>query len=242
MRLPTLLLVFMLLGCEQKLKDTITVATSADNPPYEFIQNNQIVGLDIDVVNAIADNLGKKLIIKNLDFPGLLPSLTGGKADLVIAGLSVTTERLAKVDFSEIYTAAKIAVLYRKQDNLKDQSSLAYKNIGAQLGTIWGEIARELAGKYSAKVHFLSNNLMLVEELKSNVIDALILEAAQVNKFIIANPQLGSFVLENFSSEFAIAMPKNSPLKTDVDNAIRMLKQNGTINDINKKWLGENDY
>lgn len=238
MRLLALLLAFILTGCEQKLENALVVATSADNPPYEFIQNNQIVGLDIDVINAIADNLGKKIVIKNLDFPGLLPALTSGKADLIIAGLSITPERSAKVDFSETYTAASVAVLYRKQDGLTDQTSLARKNIGAQLGTVWGEISKELAEKYNGKVHFLSNNLMLVEELKAGVIDALVLETAQAGKFIITNPQLDSFVLTDFFSEFAIAMPKNSLLKTDIDNAIRMLKQNGTIGDINKKWLG----
>src|SRR5262249_5918066 len=153
----------------------------------------------------------------------------------VIAGLSVTPERKKNIDFSDVYTSATVAMLYRTKDI--NPTDLSGKIIGAQLGTTWNQIAKDLADKYQGKVHTLANNLMLVEELKSKAIDALILEEAQVKQFITNNPELGSIILEDFSSEFAIAFPQGSSLRTPVNNAIKALEDDGTLDAIRKKWL-----
>lgn len=227
----------LLSGCfSQQDENTWIVGTSADNPPYEFMQDGKIVGFDIDLVTEIGKHLGKKVEFKNMEFHSLLAAISSKNVDLVLAGLSVTKERAARVDFSIPYASATIAVLYRIEDGFKKHQDLENKNVGAQLGTIWSLIANDLAAKNQFRFKALSSNLMLVEELKTKRIDAIIMESFQADRFAEANPALAKFNLEEFSSSFSIAMPKNSPLKKDIDHTIKSLKSNGTIHALSKKW------
>ncbi len=247
------IMAILLAGCSKEdTTNSIVVGTSADNPPYEFIQDNKIVGLDIDLIEAIAARLNKKVIIKNLDFHGLMAALTSKNVDVVIAGLSSSPERQKMVDFSDNYLTTNIAVLYRASDNLTSIADLKDRVVGVQLGTLWANIAQELAAKYGFKVHPLANNLMLVEELKSKVVDAIMMETVQAKKFIINNSdtptsksaetnsnnsKFASFVLADAVSNFAIALPKDSELKDVINEAISSLQKDGSIAAIKKKWL-----
>jgi polar amino acid transport system substrate-binding protein len=155
----------------------------------------------------------------------------------VLAGLSITPTRQTRVDFSIPYVSTTIAVLFRKADAYDKPDDLMNRHVGAQLGTTWGQVAQDLAGKLHLKVHSLSNNLMLVEELKSKAVDAVILEEAQAKKFVLNNPVLTYFTLEDFSSEFAIALQQGSLLKASIDNALKVLEEEGKLTEIRKKWL-----
>jgi ABC-type amino acid transport substrate-binding protein len=231
------LLSFFLVTCsDSRDEDTWLVATSADNPPYEHIHDGEIVGFDIDLMSAIGQHLGKNIEFKNMEFHGLLAALASKNVDMVIAGMSVMPERQARVDFSVSYTDAKIAVLYRKKDEFKSSADLKDGMVGAQLGTIWTLIAHDLSVKYGFRTKALANNLMLVEELKNKRLDAIILEESQADEFVAKNPKLANFSIKQYGSSFAIAMPKDSPLKKNVDHAIKALQSNGTIETLSKKW------
>ncbi len=228
----------LLSACSEKeaSKDSIVVGTSADNPPYEFIQDSKIVGLDLDIIHAIAASMGKEVVVKNLDFPGLFPALGGSNVDLVIAGISYTPERAEHFDFSDTYASSSMAVLYRKSDNLKSSDDFKGKVIGAQLGTTWDLEAKRLAVEHSASIRPLANNLVLVEELKSGSVDAVILEDMQVEKFISNNPELASFKLPAVST-FVIALPKGSEFKDKINKAIKELEKSGKLLEIKQRWL-----
>ena len=231
------LLSFFLNACtDNRDEDTWLVATSADNPPYEYMHNGEIVGFDIDLMIEIGRHLGKKVEFKNMEFHGLLAALASDNVDMVVAAMSITPERLARVDFSIPYTDAMVAILYREEDKLSSKKDLKEKIVGAQLGTIWSLIAHNMSSKYNFSIKSLSNNLMLVEELKNNRIDAIIIEKSQVMKFIEKNPELASFSVKKHVSSFAIALPKDSPLKNNIDHAIESLKRKGTIEALSKKW------
>lgn len=219
-------------------ENTITVAVSADNPPYEFIQDGKIVGLDIDIINAIGEVLGKEVVIKNLDFPGLLPALSSNNVDMVISAISATEERKKSFDFSDVYATSTMSVLYRKEEAIQSVVDLSNKVIGAQLGTTWENEAKDLVEKMPGTlVRSLANNLALVEELKSGSVDAVILEDMQVAKFIANNPTLASFTIPGSSSNFAIAFPKNSVLKDEVNKAIADLQNKGKLAAFKKNWM-----
>lgn len=231
------LMSFLVTSCfDTKDENTWVVGTSADNPPYEFMQNGKIVGFDVDLINEIAKNLGKKVEFKNMEFHGLIAALATSNVDMVIAGLSITPERKARVDFTVPYTDAKIAFLYRAKDDFKNYYDLTGKKVGAQLGTIWSLIAYDLSLKGNFKVIALSNNLMLVEDLKAGRIDGLVIEDNQAAKFIEINPSLSKFLVEDLSSSFAIALPKGSNYKKKLDHTIKSLKSNGSIEVLRKKW------
>lgn len=240
--IPSISLLILLCACSNQEKDgTIIVATSADNPPYEFMQNGQIVGADIDIIKHIVEIIEQPITIQNLDFAGLMQSLSAGNIDLAIAALSVTEARSKHVDFSTPYLRTKMALMYKKDKMVASNEELADKVIGAQLGSTWENSARILQGRTpTMSIRSLNNNLVLVEELKNDMIDAMILEEAQAKKFMQNNLQFTYRILDEFISEFAIALPKGSALLPQINQAIKTLQQNGTIASINDKWLNDN--
>lgn len=222
---------------EQRQKNTIIVGTSADNPPFEFIKDNKIIGMDIDIINEISKGLGKKVVIKNLDFTGLIAALTTKNVDLIISGISSTPDRIARADFSIPYATIHGAIMYRVNDSFKTKDDLKGKILGAQMGTTWSKTAKTIANELHNKVNTLSNLLMLIQELKNGSIDALVLEESVANKFISQNPDLASFALEGVSEGLSIAFPKDSELRDHVNKEIERLRIHGTLNAIEKKWL-----
>ena len=238
-----LMLSLLLLGCDQKKPEqTLTVATSADNPPYEFIRNGEIVGIDIDIINAIGECIGRKITIKNLDFYGLIASLASKNVDLVIAALSITEERKNVADFSNHYMISTVSVLYRAPDNFNDFNDLKNRIVGVQIGSTWESIAKQLSPDLNFKINSSASNLMLVQQLRANVVDALILEEEQCKGFIRNYPTLASFNMpKEFASKFAIALQKDSTITNDINAAIRELQASGKLDLIKRKWLTEND-
>ncbi|VNE16810.1 ABC transporter substrate-binding lipoprotein [Streptococcus pneumoniae] len=143
-----------------KQKGKLVVATSPDYAPFEFQSlvdgKNQVVGADIDMAQAIADELGVKLEISSMSFDNVLTSLQTGKADLAVAGISATDERKEVFDFSIPYYENKISFLVRKADveKYKDLTSLESANIAAQKGTVPESMVKEqlpIALSYAAK-------------------------------------------------------------------------------------------
>jgi len=232
---------FLVSCMDAKEEDTWVVGTSADNPPYEFMHNGEIVGFDVDLMIAIGQHLGKNIDFRNMEFHGLLAALSSNNVDMVIAGMSITPERQKRVEFSIPYTDARIAVLFRRDDKFQEPENLKNKHIGAQLGTIWTLISHDMSVKYNFRTKALANNLMLVEELKIKRLDAVILEESQAHKFVEKYPELSTFSVNEYSSSFAIALPKNTQLKKNIDHTIKQLKGNGTISALAKKWgiIGE---
>lgn len=217
--------------------NVLLVGTAADNPPYEFFKDDEIVGLDIDIVKLIGQDLGKEVVIKNFDFPGLLLALSSKQLDLVIAGLSKSDQRKEHVNFSNVYLTSKVAVLFRNDSNFADCQDIKGKIIGAQLGTTWQEIAENInKDSDNSKLRFLDNNLILVEELKSKIIDAVILEDIQAAKFVADNPKLKKFIIDDSISEFVIASSKGSNLIAEVNKSILKLQNNGIITKLKQKW------
>ncbi|MBD2354837.1 transporter substrate-binding domain-containing protein [Tolypothrix sp. FACHB-123] len=132
-------------------KDTLTMVTSPDYPPYEFYDTQggerQIVGFDVDIAKNLAQKLGFKLKIMESDFNGLIPALQANRADFVMAGMTPTPERKKNVDFSLIYYEAKDTIVAPKNSNLKQSQDLAGKKVGVQLGTIQEQNAKKIAEK-----------------------------------------------------------------------------------------------
>lgn len=230
-------ILFAISACFDNKDDNIwVVGTSADNPPYEFMQNGKMVGFDIDLIMEIGKRLDKTIEFKNMEFPSLLAALASNNADLIIAGLSVTEDRLKRVEFSTPYIHAKVAILYNGNDKFSKPKDLKNKEVGAQLGSTWSIIAQDLSSVNNFNIHVLSNNLMLIEDLKSKRLDAVVLEEAQADKFIEIYPNFAKFTVADSNSSFAIAMPKNSTNKKIIDHTIKALRNNGTIRILSKKW------
>lgn len=216
----------------------LIVGTSADNPPYDFISKGEISGFDMDLIALIASELHKELIIKNLDFSGLLPAILSGNVDILIAGLSYNEKRAENVDFSTPYITTQMSVLYSPDFEITNIADLAGKKIGVQIGTDWAEYANKLAEKYEGiEIKILTNNLILIQELNNKNIDAVILEDIQVKKFKEFYPNLKKFDIEDTKSDFVIALAKNSELTEKINQVLKKLNEEGKIEELKNKWL-----
>ncbi|MFB2936958.1 ABC transporter substrate-binding protein/permease [Aerosakkonemataceae cyanobacterium BLCC-F154] len=218
----------------------LIMVTSADYPPYEFRKTgsgDDIIGFDVDIAKYITRELGYELEIRDTDFSGIIPALQSGRANFAMAGMTPTPERLKNVDFSEIYYEAKNTIVAKKGTNLKTIASLAGKRVGVQLGSTQEKFAKEKIK--GAKIVALNKTGDLIQEIKSNRIDAAIIEDAIAKGFIANNPDLEFTTIPNSSEEAgsAIAFPKGSPLVQPFNRVLQQMKENGEMEALVKKWF-----
>ncbi len=234
-----IIVILSISGCteQEKGNNTLIVATSADNPPYEFYSNNEIIGFDIDLIKEIAQRLKKEIVIKDMTFHGLLAALSNNKSvDLVISGITITPLRKPRADFSNSYHSEKASILYKKTNQIFTIEDLDNKNVGTQLGSIWSFVMRDLSKQYHINLVNLSSNLELLEELKVDRIDAMIIETSQAKRFVLLDNSLTFFIIDYLNSDLGIVMPKNSPLQQNINKIIEDLKSDGTLNKLKEKW------
>ena len=228
-------------------KETLTMMTSPDYPPYEFYDTKggerKIVGFDIDIANYIQKELGFKLKIAESDFNGLIPALQANRADFVMAGMTPNPERGKNVDFSIIYYEAQDTIVAAKSSNLKKPEDLSGKIIGVQLGTVQEQNAKQISKQVSnIKLKQLNKVPEIVQEIKAGRIDAAIVEDTVALGFVKANPDLQFNIIPSSknASGSAIAFPKGSRLVEPFNKVLQKMKSNGELERLSKKWFSSN--
>jgi arginine/lysine/histidine transporter system substrate-binding protein len=219
---------------------TLTMVTSADYPPYEYIDTSsgsqEIIGFDVDIAKYITEKLGYDLKINNIDFNGLIPALQAKRADFVMAGMTPTPERKQNVDFSSIYYEAKNTIVAKKGSNLTNPAQLSGKTVGVQLGSIQEAAAKKFQG---VDVKALNRISEMVQELKAGRVTALIMEDTVAQGFIEANPDLEFNTIPNTEEAgSAIAFPKGSELVDKFNPVLEEMKTNGKMEELITKWFG----
>ena len=170
-----------------KNKGELVMGTSPDFPPYEFVKNingkSKVVGMDIEVGQKIAHDLGVKLVVRTMDFDSLLVALETGKIDMVISGMTATPKRAQSVDFSTAYYRSGQDLLIRKADKDKyhDFRSFKGKAIGAQTGSLQATLIKEQAKRTKLKTMDKDSDLILA--LKTNKFDAVAVDTATAAAF-----------------------------------------------------------
>lgn len=215
------------------------MATSADYPPYEFVDtasgSQEVQGFDIDIAKYITDKLGYQLQINNIDFNGLIPALQAKRADFVMAGMTPTAERKQNVDFSTVYYEAKNTIVAKKDSNLTTPASLNGKTVGVQLGSIQEGVAKDIQG---ANVKQLNRINEIVQELKAGRIDAAIMEDTVAQGFTASNPDLGFNVIPTTGEAgSAIAFPKGSEYVARFNPILEEMKSSGKMEELVTKWF-----
>ncbi|MCP4150508.1 MAG: transporter substrate-binding domain-containing protein [bacterium] len=207
----------------------LVLGTTDDYPPYEFrmLGDKKVVGLDIDIANEIAKELGVKLEIQVIQFKDLIKSLSENKVDIVIAALSPTTERKKIVDFSKVYYKADQYMLINKNNKkvIKTVADLKGKKVGIQIGSV----QMELAMKHVKASQFVEEDDMgeLVDCLADGKCDAVLMEKPVAKSYAMKNPHLDTKAcfLDKEKSVLgaAIAVKKGSKILLDKINSL--LKQ-----------------
>ena len=216
---------------------TLTMATNAEFPPYEYMESNEVVGIDVDIAQAICDKLGMTLAIDNIAFDSIIPAVQSGKADVGIAGMTVTEDRLQSIDFTDPYTTAtQVIIVNAEGSTVASVDDLAGKTIGVQLGTTGDIYASDVEG---ATVEQYQKGADAVQALKQNKIDCVIIDSEPAKAFVAANEGLTILPDPFEEEEYAICISKdNSELKDKINTALSELKADGTIDSIVAKYIG----
>ena len=224
-------------GGGEEAAQVFHVGTSADYPPYEFIDidengNEVLVGADIELAKIIAEKLGMELKLTNMSFDGLLGSLAEGQFDCVIAGLTNDPER--EVLFSDNYFARNQVCMINVQSDglISTIEDLNGKKIGGQTGTVQEELALEYAGDSAVAVQNYNDMVMM---LQGGQLDGIISDSDVAEGFVSTNDDLAlaPFVIPYENDAVAIAFQLgNDELCEKVNAILAELKEDGTIDQL----------
>ena len=214
----------------------LTMATNATFPPYEMTTDSgEIEGIDVDTAKAIAEKLGLELQIDDMDFDAALLSVQQGKADIVMAGVTVTDERKAVMDFSDSYATGIQSIIVPNGSDIASPDDLAGKKIGTQRGTTGYIYCSDDFGDDAVVAY--DDGLTAVQALKNGQVDAVFIDNAPATEYVAANPGLVILDTSYAEEDYAIGMAKGSALEDAVNAALEELKADGTLQSIVDKYI-----
>ena len=219
--------------------DTLVMATNAEFPPYEYREGDEIVGIDAEVAGLIADKLGMELQIEDMAFDSVLAAVQTGKADIAMAGITVTEERQMTVNFTDSYTKATQLIIVAQDSEIASPDDLTGKTIGVQLGTTGDIYAEDVE---DATVERYNKGFEAVQALLQGKIDAVIIDGEPAKVFVSQNEGL-KLLDEAFTEEdYAIAVAKdNEELLEKVNTALNELKESGEFDKVVEKYIPSDD-
>lgn len=229
-------------GCGEKKqedKETLIVVTSADYPPFEYLQDGKIVGFEIDLVKEIGKRLGKKIDVKDISFDGILGSLQSGRADMAIASIDATPERRRAVDFTKDYYNSTRMIVCSDQSSIKEVIDLTGVIVGVQTGSTHENFAKTELPKLVQNVQVKSLGKVpdLIQDIKASRISCLILGETEAASIVTAHPGLKSIKISDNTSGSAIALPKGSLLTEKVDKVLAEIMSDGTLQKLKEQWI-----
>ncbi|GHU20923.1 amino acid ABC transporter substrate-binding protein [Alphaproteobacteria bacterium] len=230
-------IMLFLLGCEdKKSSDIIKFGLSADYPPFEYYENGELKGFDVELGRIVAQEMGKKAEFEDMGFNAALVALNVDSIQAVISTVTSTPERRKNYDLSRCYYTESLAIVYNINEPYKTATALSKDvKVACQLGTTM---------EFWVKKHATDANLItmdkypdMIEALKADQIDCVVMDTVQAKGFCAKNPGLGYSVIEQTDAEgYAIAFKKNSPLKDGANAAISKLEKNGWLAKLKAKY------
>lgn len=225
-----LLLVFMLIflvGCGKNENELIMV-TEAGFAPYEYYDNGEIVGVDVDIANEIAKEMGKKLVVKDVAFDSIINEVKTGKADFGAASISYSDERAEEVDFSVNYSVSKQVVIVKENSAITSTKDIDNKKIAVQLGSIADTYVTD--NYKNAEIVRQKKYLAAIEDLKSDKVDAVVMDELPAKEIISSNNGLKILEGSLANDSYGMVVKKgNSELLNIINKVLNRLKEKGKI-------------
>lgn len=224
----------------------LTMSTNASFPPYEMVADDgSFEGIDIEVAGAIAQKLGLELQVDDMGFDACLQAAQTGKSDIVMAGVTVTEERQAVMDFSNSYANGVQVVIVKEGSPIQTVDDLANANmIGCQMGTtgyIFCSDTPENGGFGEDHVTPYDDGAAAVQALMNGQIDAVVIDNKPAQEYVAANPGLKILDGEFTNEDYAIGVAKgNTALLDAINDALEELSNDGTIQSIVDKYISAN--
>lgn len=215
----------------------LIMSTNAAFPPYEMTTDSgEFEGIDIETAQAIADKLGLELQIDDMDFDAALLAVQQGKADMVMAGVTVTDERQNVMDFTDSYATGIQSIIVKEDSDIASVDDLAGKKIGTQRGTTGYLYCSDDFGDENVVAY--DNGLTAVQMLNNGQVDCVVIDNAPAKEFIAANPGLKLLDTAYVEESYAIGVGKgNTELKDAINTALEELKADGTLQAIVDKYI-----
>ncbi len=225
-------------GGESK-KEKVIVGTEAGFAPYEYMKGNEVVGIDMDIAKAIADDMGKELEIKNMDFDGALAAVASGKVDFVAAGVSVDEKRLQTMDFSHEYVNSTEVIVVNGENPAVtpaaaevEGADLDGKVVAVQQGNIadiWVSNEEKCKPK---EVKRYTKFAQAAEDLKNNKVDCIVMDQYPAEELVASNGTLKILDGVLFEDKYAVAVKKgNKELLDQINKVIDKLIKDGKIDE-----------
>ena len=215
----------------------LIMSTNAAFPPYEMTTDSgEFEGIDIETAQAIADKLGLELQIDDMDFDAALLAVQQGKADMVMAGVTVTDERQNVMDFTDSYATGIQSIIVKEDSDIASVDDLAGKKIGTQRGTTGYLYCSDDFGDENVVAY--DDGLTAVQMLNNGQVDCVVIDNAPAKEFIAANPGLKLLDTAYVEEDYAIGVGKgNTELKDAINTALEELKADGTLQAIVDKYI-----
>ena len=219
------------------------MSTNAEFPPYEMLDDaGNPIGIDVEVAQAIANKLGLELVVDDMGFDAALLAVQNGQSDIAMAGITVSEDRLAKMDFTDSY-ATGVQVVIVKEGSDVTMDNLGDHMIGTQMGTtgyIYASDTPENGGYGEDHVIGYETGAVAVQALVNGQVDAVIIDNLPAQSYVEANAAAGLTILEGtwVEEDYAIALQKgNTELMAAVNGALNELKADGTFQGIVDKYI-----
>ena len=219
------------------------MSTNAEFPPYEMLDDaGNPIGIDVEVAQAIANKLGLELVVDDMGFDAALLAVQNGQSDIAMAGITVSEDRLAKMDFTDTY-ATGVQVVIVKEGSDVTMDNLGEKMIGTQMGTtgyIYASDTPDNGGYGEDHVIGYETGAVAVQALVNGQVDAVIIDNLPAQSYVEANAAAGLTILEGtwVEEDYAIALQKgNTELMAAVNGALNELKADGTFQGIVDKYI-----
>lgn len=222
-------------GCSTE-DNKLVMATNAEFPPYEYKDGDKIVGIDAEIMAAIAEDLGMELVIEDMEFDSIIPAVKSGKADLGAAGMTVTEDRLVNVSFSDTYATAKQVVIVKEDSDVKTLDDLAGLKIGVQQGTTGDIYASDDYG--DENIERYSKGYEAVQALTQGKVGAVIIDNEPAKVFVKQTAGLKILDEAYADEEYAICVSKDNPeLLEKINASLAKLKESGKFQEIIDKYI-----
>ena len=215
----------------------LIMSTNAAFPPYEMTTDSgEFEGIDIETAQAIADKLGLELQIDDMDFDAALLAVQQGKADMVMAGVTVTDERQNVMDFTDSYATGIQSIIVKEDSDIASVDDLAGKKIGTQRGTTGYLYCSDDFGDENVVAY--DNGLTAVQMLNNGQVDCVVIDQEPAKNYVAANSGLKILDTAYADEDYAIAIKKgNTELLDKVNGALKELQDDGTVQSIVDKYI-----
>lgn len=219
---------FILTGCGKKNSNELIMVTEAGFAPYEYYENSEVVGVDVDIAREIAKEMGKTLVIKDIAFDSIINEVKTGKADFGAAGISYSEERAKNVDFSINYAVSKQVVIVKNDSSITDINSIGNKKIAVQLGSVADTFVTDEYDE--ATIVRQKKYLAAIEDLKVGKVDCVVMDELPAKEIVNSNTGIKILNGALTNDSYGMVVKKgNKELLEVINKVLNRLSSDGSI-------------